>query len=90
LSLTPVSPEEAPLCLHIASISSNMMIWSSDCSPFSFSSASASANRAQIFSSEPPTNLSNISGPETYLGFLQFKASEIFQAIRVFPVPGGP
>lgn len=90
LSHTPVSPWEEPLCLQIASISSKMMMWSPDWSPFSFCSASASAKSSLIFYSEPPTYLSKISGPEIDFGFQQFKASEILLAINVFPVPGGP
>lgn len=90
LSQTPVSPYEDPLYLQIASISSKMMIWRPDWSPFSLYSASASAKSALTFSSEPPTYLSKISGPEIYFGFQQFKASAILRAIRVFPVPGGP
>lgn len=42
-------------------------------SPSAFCSASASANKSRIFCSEPPTNLSKISGPFTTLGSRAFK-----------------
>jgi hypothetical protein len=34
--------------------------------------------------------LSKISGPLTTYGFSQLRASDIFLAIKVLPVPGGP
>ena len=53
-------------------------------------SFSAGSNSFLIFSSDPPTNLSKISGPFTTCGFSQLRASAIFLAIKVLPVPGGP
>jgi hypothetical protein len=89
-SPTPVSPPLEPLYLQIASISSNIITCKSESSPFSCNSFSAGSKSFLIFSSDSPTYFPNISGPLTTYGFWQFKASAIFLAIRVFPVPGGP
>mmetsp|Transcript_67461 Transcript_67461/g.113020 ORF Transcript_67461/g.113020 Transcript_67461/m.113020 type:complete len:268 (-) Transcript_67461:495-1298(-) len=90
LSPTPVPSREAPRCLQIASISSKMIRCRSLSSPFSAYSASASANKFRMFSSDWPTYLFRISGPLTFLGSLQFSILPICRAISVFPVPGGP
>ena len=75
-SLTPVPSRTVPRDLQMASISSKMMMWSMDASPCSACSFSASLKRSRIFSSEPPTNLSRISGPLTIFG------SRLFSAVR--------
>lgn len=89
-SFTPVESLLEPLFLQSASISSIMMMWSSESSPLSFYSASASLKSSRTFFSLPPTNLSKISGPDMTLGSFVLRQSAIFLAISVFPVPGGP
>ena len=67
-SFTPVPEFVLPRLRQIASISSKIMTCRSDSSPLFYWSDSASANSLRTFSSEPPTNLSKISGPLTTLG----------------------
>jgi hypothetical protein len=43
-----------------------------------------------MFYYDYPTNLLNISGPFTMINSAAFIAYDIFLAISVFPVPGGP
>mmetsp|Transcript_15108 Transcript_15108/g.47451 ORF Transcript_15108/g.47451 Transcript_15108/m.47451 type:complete len:235 (+) Transcript_15108:610-1314(+) len=89
-SWTPVESRVEPRDFMIASISSNMTMWSMLSSPAFFCSASASANSSRIFSSDPPTYRSRISGPFTILGSRAFSTLPICRAIKVFPHPGGP
>eukprot|EP00732_Lithocolla_globosa_P002725 Lithocolla_globosa_v1_NODE_1889_length_2271_cov_14.911101.p3 type:complete len:194 gc:universal NODE_1889_length_2271_cov_14.911101:1229-1810(+) len=74
----------------MASISSKMMMCSALSSPRCLYSASASAKRLRMFSSDCPTNLLRISGPKTILGSRAFNILPICLAINVLPVPGGP
>mmetsp|Transcript_24931 Transcript_24931/g.53844 ORF Transcript_24931/g.53844 Transcript_24931/m.53844 type:complete len:250 (-) Transcript_24931:771-1520(-) len=90
VSCTPVPSRVEPRCLHTESISSKMMMCSSESSPFSCISASASAKSARMFSSDCPTYLERISGPCTTLGSFPLSILPICLAIRVLPVPGGP
>mmetsp|Transcript_73224 Transcript_73224/g.176998 ORF Transcript_73224/g.176998 Transcript_73224/m.176998 type:complete len:241 (-) Transcript_73224:516-1238(-) len=89
-SCTPVPSEDDPRDLQIASISSKMMMWSSESSPASSCSASASSNSFRMFSSDAPTYLFRISGPLTILGSRAFSALPMHLAINVLPQPGGP
>mmetsp|Transcript_12003 Transcript_12003/g.17550 ORF Transcript_12003/g.17550 Transcript_12003/m.17550 type:complete len:253 (+) Transcript_12003:935-1693(+) len=90
VSWTPVLPEMVPRGLQIASISSKIMMWSCDLSPFSSCSFSASLKSSLMFSSVWPTYLLNTSGPLMILGSRALKHLAICLAIKVFPVPGGP
>mmetsp|Transcript_48609 Transcript_48609/g.118960 ORF Transcript_48609/g.118960 Transcript_48609/m.118960 type:complete len:265 (+) Transcript_48609:48-842(+) len=90
VSCTPVESAFEPRWRHMASISSSMMMCRSLSSPFSFCSASASANSSRIFASVPPTYLSNTSGPLTIFGSRPLSILPIWRAMSVLPVPGGP
>mmetsp|Transcript_24398 Transcript_24398/g.62938 ORF Transcript_24398/g.62938 Transcript_24398/m.62938 type:complete len:288 (+) Transcript_24398:1594-2457(+) len=90
VSCTPVESAREPRCLQIASISSKMMMCSSDSSPRSACSASASAKSLRTFSSDWPTYLERTSGPFTTLGSRPLSILPIWRAMSVFPVPGGP
>mmetsp|Transcript_12501 Transcript_12501/g.24680 ORF Transcript_12501/g.24680 Transcript_12501/m.24680 type:complete len:425 (-) Transcript_12501:179-1453(-) len=89
-SPTPLESELEPRDLQMASNSSKMMMCSMLLEPSVACSSSASLNKSRIFCSEPPTNLSRISGPLTILGSRAFNTCPICLAIRVFPHPGGP
>ena len=89
-SCTPVPELTLPRDLHTASISSKMMMCRSLSSPFALYSASASANKARMFSSLCPTYLLITSGPLTILGSCPLSIFPICRAMSVFPVPGGP
>lgn len=79
-----------PLCLQIASISSNTMIWSGLWSPNDCSSSRAFLNNLRMFYSDSPTYLLKISGPLTIVSYLALRTLASCLAISVFPVPGGP
>mmetsp|Transcript_20864 Transcript_20864/g.62363 ORF Transcript_20864/g.62363 Transcript_20864/m.62363 type:complete len:303 (-) Transcript_20864:1220-2128(-) len=90
VSCTPEPSRTDPRDLHIASISSKMMMCSSESSPLSRYSASASANRLRMFSSVWPTYLFRTSGPLTTFGSFPLSILPIWRAMSVLPVPGGP
>ena len=90
VSWTPEPPPTEPLCLQMASISSNMMMWRPLLLPILFCSSSASSNNFLMLDSDSPTNLFRISGPLTTLGSLAESILPICLAVRVLPHPGGP
>ena len=90
VSPTPVPSRDEPRALHTESISSKMMMCSSESSPRSAYSASASAKRLRMFSSLCPTNLERTSGPLTIFGSFPLSILPICRAMSVLPVPGGP
>ncbi len=74
----------------MASISSKTITCKGLSYPNSASSLIAFLNKFRIFYSDSPTNLLNIYGPFTIIISVLFMAYEIFLAIKVLPVPGGP